>query len=92
MQETALEEPEGPVVGMAKSPARLGYLLENRLQPGRASDNAENAADRALLFPHVLEFMGEVRVAPDGASHSFSLGPSAVRGRDEALTAHTGGV
>jgi hypothetical protein len=74
VQETVLQQPKRPVVGLAQSPARLGHLLENRLQPGRASDSAENAADRALLLPHVLEFTGEVRAVPDDASHSFSLG------------------
>jgi hypothetical protein len=73
VQETVPEEPKRPVVSLAQSPARFGYLLENRLQPGRASDRAENAADRALLLPHVLEFSGEVRGISRDASHSFSL-------------------
>jgi hypothetical protein len=73
VQETVPKEPERPVVSLAQSPARLGHLLENRLQPGRASDSAENAADRALLLPHVLEFTGEVWGIPRDASHWFSL-------------------
>jgi hypothetical protein len=69
-----VEEPKRPVVGLAQSPGRLGHLLENRLQPGGACDSAENAADRALLLPRVLEFTGEVRAVPRDASQSFSLG------------------
>jgi len=57
-----------------RSPARLGHLLENRLQAGRASDSTENAADRALLLAHVLKLTAEVGDVPGDASHSFSLG------------------
>ena len=73
VQDTVLKEPERPMVGLAQSPARLGHLLENRLQPGTPSDRAENAADRVLLLTHVLELMGEVRAVPRAAGHSFSL-------------------
>jgi hypothetical protein len=73
MQGTFVEEPERPVVGVAQPPARLGDLLENRIQPGRACDDAQNPTDRALLLPHVLEFACEVRAVPDDSSHSFSL-------------------
>jgi hypothetical protein len=61
------------VVGLAQSPAGLGDLLEDRFQPGAASNSAENAADRALLLAHVLEFLGEVGVVPRNAGHSISL-------------------
>jgi hypothetical protein len=44
------------------------------LQPGTASDSAKNAADRALLLAHGLEFMGEVGVVTPHAGHWFSLG------------------
>ena len=74
VQETALQKPERPVVGPTQSPARLGHLLENRLQAGRASDSTENAADRALLLAHVLKLTAEVGDVPGDASHSFSLG------------------
>ena len=48
VQEPVVKKPEGPVVGVAESPAGFGHLFENRLEPGSTSDSAKDAADGAL--------------------------------------------
>jgi hypothetical protein len=58
LKELSFEEPEGAVIGLAETPAGLGHLVEDRLEPRTASDLAEHAADRALLIAHVLELTG----------------------------------
>jgi hypothetical protein len=73
VEEPVLQKPDGPVIGFAKSPACLCHLLEYRLQACRTGHGPQHAADRALLFAHVLEFTGEVPAVPRDASHSLSL-------------------
>jgi hypothetical protein len=74
MQQPALEKPEGPVISLAESPAGLGYFVEHGLEPSRAGDSAQDAADRALLLPHILELAGQLRAVGRNVSHTGSLG------------------
>ena len=62
LQEPVLEQVEGAVLGPAEPLAGLDHLVENGLDPRTAGDGAEDAADRALLFAHVLELTSELRV------------------------------
>jgi hypothetical protein len=73
VEEPVLEEPEGPVIGLAEPPARLGHLLEHRLDSDRAGDGAKHTADRALLLPQILELTGEAHRASCDASHLEKL-------------------
>jgi len=73
VQEPVLEKPERAVVGATESLAGFGHLPEHRLKPRRASDRAEDGANRALLFTDILEFSGESRAVGRDASHSHSL-------------------
>jgi hypothetical protein len=45
------------------------------LEPGRPSDGAQDAADRAVLLPHVLELTGDVPAFLRDASHFVQLKP-----------------
>jgi hypothetical protein len=69
VEEPVLEEPEGPVIGFAEPSARLGHLLEHRLDSSGASDGAKHTADRALLLPQILKLTGEAHRASCDASH-----------------------
>ena len=55
LQEPVLEQVEGAVLGPAEPLAGFDHLVENGLDPRTAGDGAEDTADRALLFAHVLE-------------------------------------
>jgi hypothetical protein len=73
VEKPVLEEPEGPVVGLAEPSARLGHLLEHRLDSDGASDGAKHVADRALLLPQVFELTGKAHRASCDASHLRKL-------------------
>ena len=62
LQEPVLEQVEGAVLGPAEPLAGFDHLVENGLDPRTAGDGAEDTADRALLFAHVLELASELRV------------------------------
>ena len=59
-EEVALGQEELAVVGIAEPLGRIDDLVENRLQPFRASHCPEHAAQRALLGPQVLHLACEI--------------------------------
>ena len=69
-----LEQVEGAVVGLTQPLTGFDYLVEDGLDTGAAGDvRAEDAADRALLFAHVLELAGELGVVRGNPGHPPSF-------------------
>ena len=62
VQEPVLEQVERPVIGPAEALTGFDHLVEHGLDPSAAGDGAEDSANRALLFAHVLELASELGV------------------------------
>jgi hypothetical protein len=71
VQQPVVQEPQGRVIGVAKSAARFADLVEHRLQTSETGDGAKNAADRTLLLPKRLKLGGwiELLLAGHDVSH-----------------------
>ena len=79
-----IQEIESTVVRAAEAPGRLNHLVEDGLQPGGASDSAEDTADRALLLAELLELTFEPRLVSGHRRHGGSLGTYQVERGDLA--------
>ena len=74
VQKPVLEKVQGAVVGPAEPLTGFNHLLENGLDSLATRYGAEDIADRALLFAHVLELASEFGVVRGHAGHLGSLG------------------
>jgi hypothetical protein len=77
-QEPVLEKVQGAVVGSAEPLTGFYDLVQDGLDPRAADDGAEDTADRALLFAHVVELASELGVVERYTGHLGSLGPGGV--------------
>ena len=73
VEKAVLEQEQRAVVATAESLRGFDYLVQNRLEPGRASDRPQDPADRPLLLTRVLELTRDVRIRGCGAAHWKSL-------------------
>jgi hypothetical protein len=84
VQEPVLEEVQRAVVGSAKVLTSLDHLVENGLNPRAAGDGAEDTADRALPFAHLLELASELDIVGGHTGHLLSLWPRGACGLGES--------
>src|SRR5262245_55315373 len=73
IEELMLEEIERAVIGGAESSGRFDDLIKDRLQPGRTSDSAQDAADRALVLTQLLELTSSISVGAGPTSYEAEL-------------------